>query len=150
MDLKSKIILIYGPTASGKSQFAVKLAKKINGEIINADSMQVYKELKIISARPSQKDYQNIITKIKMRRLDKNPDEMDILRPNAKEHLTFGQGIHFCLGAQLARTELEIALSQMLARTESWVLSQNKNSLKHHPNVLLRGLKELHINFSAR
>ena len=60
MDLKSKIILIYGPTASGKSKFAVQLAKKINGEIINADSMQVYKELKIISARPTQKDYQNI------------------------------------------------------------------------------------------
>ena len=60
MDLKSKIILIYGPTASGKSKFAVQLAKRINGEIINADSMQVYKELKILSARPSQKDYQNI------------------------------------------------------------------------------------------
>ena len=60
MDLKSKIILIYGPTASGKSKFAIQLAKKINGEIINADSLQVYKELKIISARPSQKDYQNI------------------------------------------------------------------------------------------
>ena len=60
MDLKSKIILIYGPTASGKSKFAIQLAKKINGEIINADSMQVYKELKILSARPSQKDYQNI------------------------------------------------------------------------------------------
>ena len=59
MDLKSKIILIYGPTASGKSQFAIKLAKKINGEIINADSMQVYKQLKILSARPSQKEYQN-------------------------------------------------------------------------------------------
>ena len=60
MDLKSKIILIYGPTASGKSKFAVKLAKKINGEIINADSMQVYKELKILSARPYLKDYNNI------------------------------------------------------------------------------------------
>ena len=60
MDLKSKIILIYGPTASGKSQFAIKLAKKINGEIINADSMQVYKQLKILSARPSKKEYQNI------------------------------------------------------------------------------------------
>ena len=60
MDLKSKIILIYGPTASGKSKFAVQLAKKINGEIINADSMQVYKELKILSARPSQIDCQNI------------------------------------------------------------------------------------------
>jgi len=60
MDLKSKIILISGPTASGKSNFAVKLAKKIKGEIINADSMQVYKELKILSARPNLKDYQKI------------------------------------------------------------------------------------------
>ena len=60
MDLKSKIILIYGPTASGKSEFAVRLAKKIDGEIINADSMQVYKELKILSARPILKDYNRI------------------------------------------------------------------------------------------
>ena len=60
MDLKSKIILISGPTASGKSNFSIKLAKKINGEIINADSMQVYKELKILSARPFLKDYKKI------------------------------------------------------------------------------------------
>jgi len=60
MDFKSKIILISGPTASGKSNFSVELAKKINGEIINADSMQVYKELKILSARPNPKDYQKI------------------------------------------------------------------------------------------
>ena len=60
MDLKSKIILISGPTASGKSNFAISLAKKINGEIINADSMQVYKELRTLTARPKQKDYQNI------------------------------------------------------------------------------------------
>ena len=60
MDFRSKIILIYGPTASGKSIFAIKLAKKIKGEIINADSMQVYKELKILTARPLKKDYQKI------------------------------------------------------------------------------------------
>ena len=60
MDLKSKIVLIYGPTASGKSSFAIKLAKKISGEIINADSMQVYKELKVLTARPLKKDYNNI------------------------------------------------------------------------------------------
>ena len=60
MDLKSKIILIYGPTASGKSLFAIKLAKKINGEIINADSMQIYKELKILTARPLKEDSQKI------------------------------------------------------------------------------------------
>ena len=56
MDLKSKIILISGPTASGKSKFALKIAKKLNGEIINADSMQVYKELNIMTARPSKID----------------------------------------------------------------------------------------------
>ena len=60
MDLKSKIILISGPTSSGKSSFAIKIAKKVEGEIINADSMQVYKQLKILSARPDPKQYQNI------------------------------------------------------------------------------------------
>ena len=60
MDLKSKIILISGPTASGKSNFAIQLAKKLNGEIINTDSMQIYKELKILSARPLKKNYQKI------------------------------------------------------------------------------------------
>ena len=60
MDLKSKIILISGPTASGKSSFAIKLAKKVNGEIINADSMQIYKQLKILSARPDKLKYQKI------------------------------------------------------------------------------------------
>jgi len=60
MDFKSKIILISGPTASGKSSFAIELAKKINGEIINADSMQVYRQLKILSARPDPKSYQKI------------------------------------------------------------------------------------------
>ena len=60
MDLQSKIILISGPTASGKSSFAVNLAEKINGEIINADSMQVYKEVKILTARPTIKDQKKI------------------------------------------------------------------------------------------
>jgi len=60
MDLKSKIILISGSTASGKSKFSIQLAKKIKGEIINADSMQVYKELKILTARPNKKEYLKI------------------------------------------------------------------------------------------
>jgi len=53
-----KIILIAGPTGSGKSEIALRLAKRINGEIINADSMQVYKEIKILSARPES--YSNV------------------------------------------------------------------------------------------
>ena len=60
MDLKSKIILISGPTASGKSKFAIELAKKINGEVINADSMQIFKELKILTARPHRNDLKKI------------------------------------------------------------------------------------------
>ena len=60
MDKQSKIILISGPTASGKSNFAVKIAKKIDGEIINADSMQVYKQLKILTARPSKEEQKKI------------------------------------------------------------------------------------------
>ncbi|MDA9743645.1 tRNA (adenosine(37)-N6)-dimethylallyltransferase MiaA [Candidatus Pelagibacter sp.] len=60
MDLKSKIILISGPTASGKSKFAIQLAKKIDGEVINADSMQIFKELKILTARPHRNNLKNI------------------------------------------------------------------------------------------
>ncbi|MDB0045723.1 tRNA (adenosine(37)-N6)-dimethylallyltransferase MiaA [Candidatus Pelagibacter sp.] len=60
MDKQSKIILISGPTASGKSKFAVKIAKKIEGEVINVDSMQVYKTLKILTARPNKEEQKNI------------------------------------------------------------------------------------------
>ena len=55
-----KIILISGPTASGKSQLSVLLAKKINGEIINADSMQIYKEISILSSRPKITDLKKV------------------------------------------------------------------------------------------
>ena len=55
-----KIILIAGPTASGKSKIAIQLAQKIKGEIINADSMQVYKEISILSSRPKKKDLKKV------------------------------------------------------------------------------------------
>ena len=58
--MSKKIILIAGPTASGKSNLAILLAKKINGEIINADSMQIYKEFNILSSRPSNEDLKKI------------------------------------------------------------------------------------------
>ena len=58
--MSKKIILLAGPTASGKSKLAISLAKKLNGEIINADSMQVFKEFKILSSRPSETDTKKI------------------------------------------------------------------------------------------
>ena len=60
MDRKPTIVLLAGPTASGKSEFAIKLSKTLKGEIVNADSMQVYKELKILTSRPSPSDEKKI------------------------------------------------------------------------------------------
>ena len=73
---------------------------------------------------------------------------MSVARENADSHLAFGQGTHFCLGAQLARMEMQVALTGLLNRTTDWALVEGKNSLKHSPNVLLRGLTDLHIAFS--
>ena len=56
MEQENKVILLAGPTASGKSRLAIKLAQHFNGEIINADSMQVYKEIFILTSRPSIED----------------------------------------------------------------------------------------------
>ena len=53
---KPAIILIAGPTASGKSALALELAEKLRGVIINADSMQVYRDLRVITARPTADD----------------------------------------------------------------------------------------------
>jgi len=56
MEQKKKVILLAGPTASGKSRLAIKLAQYYNGEIINADSMQIYKEISILTSRPKLQD----------------------------------------------------------------------------------------------
>ena len=57
---KPKVVVIAGPTASGKSALAVELAKKINGEIISADSMQIYKNMNIGTAKISEDEMQGI------------------------------------------------------------------------------------------
>jgi len=57
---KKDLIIIAGPTCVGKSLLAIKLAKKINGALINSDSVQVYKDLKLLSARPSEEDMQQV------------------------------------------------------------------------------------------
>ena len=60
MDLKPTIVLLAGPTASGKSKLATELSKVLKGEIVNADSMQVYKELRILTSRPSSSDVKKV------------------------------------------------------------------------------------------
>ena len=55
-----KVIVIVGPTASGKTALSIELAKKINGEIISCDSMQIYKDMDIGSAKPTKEEMQGI------------------------------------------------------------------------------------------
>ena len=57
---KAKVIVIGGPTASGKTKLSIELAKKINGEIVSADSMQIYKEMNIGTAKPDLEEMQGI------------------------------------------------------------------------------------------
>jgi len=58
--MKEKVIIILGPTATGKSDIAVKIAKFFNGEIISADSRQVYKELNLASGKITEKEMEGI------------------------------------------------------------------------------------------
>ncbi len=51
-----RAILIAGPTASGKSALAIRLAQELGGTIVNADSMQVYRDLRVLTARPSDEE----------------------------------------------------------------------------------------------
>ncbi len=57
---KPKVIVICGPTASGKTALSIELAKKVNGEIISSDSMQIYKDMDIGTAKPTEKEMQGI------------------------------------------------------------------------------------------
>lgn len=57
---KEKVIVICGPTASGKTAMSIELAKKINGEIVSCDSMQIYKEMDIGTAKPTREEMQGI------------------------------------------------------------------------------------------
>jgi cytochrome P450 len=75
-----------------------------------------------------------------------NPDRLDITRePN--RHLSFGQGIHFCLGAPLARMEAQIAIKTLLSRMPDLRLKVSPNTLRWRPSMILRGLETLPVAF---
>jgi len=78
-----------------------------------------------------------------------NAEAFDVRRPNAKDHLAFGMGIHFCPGAALAREETRIGVELMLDRLDGLRLAPG-NDFAHHPNMLLRGLKRLDVEFDPR
>ncbi len=76
------------------------------------------------------------------------PDRFDVRRGNASEHLAFGHGVHFCIGAILARRELLVAFRTLLSRLDDFSLAPNQK-ITHKPNMLLRGLSDFDIEFRA-
>ncbi|WP_334846537.1 cytochrome P450 [Nostoc sp.] len=72
-------------------------------------------------------------------------ERFDVRRHNASNHLSFGHGIHFCLGAMLARKEMQIAYQRLLLRLKNIRLGQS--GYQYLPNILMRGLKYLYIEF---
>jgi cytochrome P450 len=77
-----------------------------------------------------------------------DPDRFDLRRENASEHLAYGHGIHFCIGAMLARKEMLIAFRTLLSRLGGLQLAPNQ-TLTHKPNMLLRGLSDFELEFRA-
>ena len=73
------------------------------------------------------------------------PDEFDPDRDNLRDHLSFGKGIHFCLGAALSRLEARVALEEFARRVESFSLAET-NDFTYFPSFLLRGLTKLDVD----
>ena len=77
-----------------------------------------------------------------------HPDVFDIARPDHR-HLSFGKGIHFCLGAPLARLEAEIAFTTLLAGCPELALAVDPGALQWRHSRVLRALKGLPVTFRA-
>ncbi len=79
-----------------------------------------------------------------------HPDEIDLERPNPRQHVGFGWGIHLCVGAPLARVEAKVAFEQLLARTTSFAIDPSSPPLRHHLSLMIRRLTTLPLILEAQ
>lgn len=83
-----------------------------------------------------------------------DPDTFDLDRPNARNHIAFGRGVHSCPGAPLARVEGKVSLNRLFDRTEEFWIDEDRHGpadqrrYRYIPTFILRGLTRLHIRFS--
>ena len=76
-----------------------------------------------------------------------NPHQFDVERDNARSNIAFGYGVHMCIGASLARKEMDVAFRVLLERFDEFELACDESELSYAPNVLLRGLSRLPVRF---
>ena len=76
-----------------------------------------------------------------------DPDRFDVERENASAQIAFGFGIHYCLGAQLAKSELVKSIEALSERLGTIRVDPSAPPLRHTPNILLRGLESLPLVF---
>jgi cytochrome P450 len=131
-NLVEEVLRLTSPTANMWRK--AKKASVLGGVEIPEDSMIL---LRYASANRDEKRFED-------------PDRFDVRRHNAGEHLAFGHGVHFCLGAMLARKEMDLAFRKLLGRLDGLRLAPGHEAPRHKPSVLLRGLAELHIAFDRR
>jgi cytochrome P450 len=83
-----------------------------------------------------------------------NPDEFVVDRANARQHLSFGHGIHTCPGAPLARAEARVSVERVLDRLGDITISVSEHGpagarrFQYAPTYILRGLTHLHLEFA--
>lgn len=155
LENEKKICVILGPTATNKSNLAVWLAKKINGEIVSCDSMQIYKEMKIATNQITKKEKQNIPHHL-IGFLNLNEDfsvakyvelakkEIDlILKKNKKPILVGGTGLYIKAllnGLEFDKNAVNFSLRQQL----------EKEYLKNGKEYMFTKLKELDPEYAKK
>jgi cytochrome P450 len=131
-NLVEEVLRLTTPTANMWRK--AKQTSVLGGVEIPKDSMML---LRFASANRDEKVFPD-------------PDRFDVRRENASEHLAFGHGVHFCIGAMLARKEMNVAFRKLLGRLDGLRLTPGREAPRHKPSVLLRGLAELHVSFDRK